>query len=389
MKVALIHNYYQQPGGEDVVFHAESDLLASRGHTVVRYTVDNRSIEGMGRLALATAAVWNRASYRQLRELFRTERPDVAHFHNTFPLVSPAGYYAARAEGVGVVQTLHNFRLVCPNGLLFRDGHVCEDCLGKFFPWPGIVHACYHKSRPATAVMAGMLTLHKPVSTWNRIVGVYIALSEFSRQKFIAGGLPPGKIVVKPNFLRSDPGIGLHLGGYALFVGRLSPEKGVETIIDAWKMIKDPVPLKIVGGGPLEDQLRVRTAGGTRMELLGTQPASCVRELMQDAWVLIVPSYWYEGGLPLVVLEAFAAGLPVVASDSGNLSALIDHERTGLLFRPGDPADLGQKLAWAASHPEAMVAIRQRARRCYEERYTASANYGLLMDIYAAAALLR
>jgi glycosyltransferase involved in cell wall biosynthesis len=388
MKVALVHNYYQQPGGEDVVFRAESDLLLSQGHTVVRYTVDNRSISGMGRLELAMGAIWNRASYRQLRELFRTERPDIAHFHNTHPLVSPAGYYAARAEGVGVVQTLHNFLMVCPNGLLFRDGHVCEECLGKFFPWPGIVHACFRKSRAATAVRAGMLTLHKPVGTWNRIVGVYIALSEFSRQKFIAGGLPPDKIVVKPNFLMSDPGIGSHLGGYALFVGRLSPEKGVETIIDAWKMMKDPMPLKIVGGGPLEAQLRVRIAGGAQVELLGTQPASRVRELMQDAWVLIVPSYWYEG-LPMVVLEAFAAGLPVVASDLGNLSALIDHERTGLLFRPGDSVDLGLKLAWAASHPEAMVAIGQRARRVYEECYTASANYQLLMDIYAAAAMLR
>jgi glycosyltransferase involved in cell wall biosynthesis len=386
MKVAVVHNFYQQAGGEDVVFRAESNLLSAQGHTVLRYTTDNRQIKGIGRFSLATRAIWNRSVYRELRELFRRERPDIAHFHNTFPLVSPAGYYAARAEGIAVVQTLHNFRMVCPSGLLFRDGHPCEECVGKLFPWPSIVHACYHNSHAATAAKAGMLTLHKPLGTWTRIVGTYIALSEFSRRKFIEGGLPPDKIVVKPNFVEVDPGAGSHLGGYALFVGRLSPEKGVETIIDTWNTMKNHVPLKIVGEGPLDNQLRARAADRSQVQFLGIQPASRVRELMRDAWVLIVPSRWYEG-LPLVVLEAFAAGLPVIASDLGNLSALVDHERTGLLFRPGDPNDLRQKLAWAECHSDAMVAMGQRARQVYKERYTASANYRLLMDIYAAAAM--
>lgn len=385
MKVVMVHNFYQQAGGEDQVFRAESDLLLSHGHDLVQFTVDNRSINTMGRLQLAVGAVWNRDIYHKLRELFRRERPDVVHFHNTSPLVSPSGYYAARAEGIGVVQTLHNFRMVCPSGPLFRDGHLCEECLGKFVPWPGIVHACYRKSRAATAVRTAMLTLHKPVGTWSRIVGRYIALSEFSRQKFIAGGLPPEKILVKPNFLASNPGVGAHLGGYALFVGRLSPEKGVETIVDAWKAIEGLLPLKIVGGGPLEAQLRLRAGAASRVDFLGGQTASRVRELMRDAEVLIVPSRCYEGGLPLVVLEAFSVGLPVIASDLGNLSAGIEHQRTGLLFRPGDPADLGRVLAWAGSRPEEMALIGGRGRREYEERYTAGTNYRLLMEIYSAA----
>ena len=385
VKVAVIHNYYKEPGGEDQVFRAEMELLVSRGDTVVPYTVHNRGIEPRGSLPVAAAAVWNHASYRQLRKLFKRERPDIAHFHNTFPLISPAGYHAARAEGIGVVQTLHNFRMVCPNGLLYRDGHVCEECLGKLVAWPGIVHACYRTSRAATAVKAGVVALHRPLGTWMRMVGRYIALSEFSRAKFVAGGLPPERIVVKPNFLVSDPGVGAHSGGYALFVGRLSLEKGVETIIDAWQTIRDPIPLKIVGGGPLEALLRARVPDGSRIQFLGSQPASQVRELMRDASLLIVPSRCYEGGLPLVVLEAFSVGLPVIASDLGSLSAGIEHQRTGLLFQPGDPADLGRVVAWAQSRPGEMAAIGQRGRRVYEERYTPGANYRMLMEIYSAA----
>jgi glycosyltransferase involved in cell wall biosynthesis len=229
-----------------------------------------------------------------------------------------------------------------------------------------------------------MLAGHTLAGTWQRKVNVFVALTEFSRQKFVQGGIPEGQILVKPNFVEVDPGRGSHSGGYGLFVGRLAPEKGVETLIDALRTMKDPIPLKIVGAGPSEAQLRERSAGGSQVHFLGPQPASVVRELMRDAWVLIVPSRWYEG-LPLVVLEGFAAGLPVVASDLGSLSGLIDHERTGLLFRPGDSADLGQKLAWAISHPEAVAAMGQRARQVYEERYNAGTNYRLLMDIYSAA----
>jgi glycosyltransferase involved in cell wall biosynthesis len=229
-----------------------------------------------------------------------------------------------------------------------------------------------------------MLASHTLVATWQRQVNVFVALTEFSRQKFVQGGIPQGQIMVKPNFVEVDPGSGSHSGGYGLYVGRLTPEKGVETLIDAWRTMKDPIPLWIVGGGPSEAQLRARSAGGSQVHFLGSQPAPVVRELMRNAWVLIVPSRWYEG-LPLVVLEGFAAGLPVVASDLGSLSSLIDHERTGLLFRAGDSVHLGQKLDWAASHPELMAEMGQQARRLYEERYTPSTNYRLLMDIYSAA----
>ena len=171
-RVAVIHNRYQQPGGEDGVFAGETDLLERQGHEVVRYVLDNQAIDGMGRLALARATVWNGDAYAGLRRLFASYRPDVAHFHNTFPLVSPAGYYAARREGVAVVQTLHNFRLACPNALFFRDGHVCEDCSGKAVAWPGVLHACYRGSRAASGMTAAMLAVHRALGTWLSLIHI-------------------------------------------------------------------------------------------------------------------------------------------------------------------------------------------------------------------------
>jgi len=379
VKVAVVHNHYQLPGGEDEVVRAECDLLAARGHTVLRYTVDNHSIGGMGRVALASAAVWNRAAYRQLRELFRAERPDIAHFHNTHPLISPAGYHAARAERVGVVQTLHNFRLVCPNGLLFRDGHACEDCLGKFFPWPGIVHACYRRSRAATAVTAGMLSVHKPFGTWIRTVGVYIALSEFSRGKFIAGGLPPEKIMVKPNFLVRDPGPGRHGRGFGLFVGRLSPEKGLTVLQRAWELLSGSAQLKIIGG-PLPDQVPALPG----VEWLGPQPKEQVFTEMKNASFLVFPSECYEN-CPMTIIEAFATGLPVIASTGGSAAEMVRDHFTGRHFRSGDPGDLAEKVAWALAHPDDLALMGRRARQEFETGYDATGNYSRLMEIYRLA----
>src|SRR5581483_9761958 len=194
----------------------------------------------------AARTVWSRPAYRVLRELLRAHRPAVAHFHNTFPLISPAAYYACRAERVPVVQTLHNFRLLCPNALFFRDGRVCEDCLGKAVPWPGVAHKCYRGSRSASAAVCTMLTVHRALGTWHTAVDRFIALTDASRRKFVAGGLPADKIAVKANFVDPDPGPGTGAGGYGVFVGRLSAEKGVGTLLKAWQQLGRDVPLKIV-----------------------------------------------------------------------------------------------------------------------------------------------
>lgn len=377
----FLHNRYQQTGGEDQVFAAEGSLLEERGHPVSRYTLHNDQISEMGRLRVVGATVWNGPVYREIRALIRRERPQVAHFHNTFPLMSPAAYHAARAEGVPVVQTLHNYRLLCPNALFFREGGVCEDCSGKVFPWPGVAHACYRGSRSSSAVVATTLGVHRVLGTWRRTVNAYVALTDFSREKFIEGGLPAEKIMVKPNFVEPDPGVGRGRGSYVLYVGRLSTEKGLETLLAAWERLGEKVPLKIVGDGPLGPMVAEAVRRLRGLEWLGRQPKDRVLAYMKDAKALVFPSVWYEG-FPMVIVEALAVGLPIIASELGNMSSLIDHDRTGLKFRAHDPADLASKVEWATKHPAELGRMREEARAEFKAKYTAEANYRSLTGIY-------
>jgi glycosyltransferase involved in cell wall biosynthesis len=384
MKILAVHNRYQRPGGEDQVFVDETALLETRNHRVLRFEVHNDQVKHMNRLTLAKDTIWNTSAYHELGALIRRERPDVVHFHNTLPLVSPAGYYAARAEGVPVIQTLHNYRLLCPVALFFRDGRVCEDCMGKAVPWPGVVHGCYQGSRAASGVIATMLTVHRALRTWTEMVDVYVALTEFARNKFIEGGLPAGKIVVKPNFVVPDPGRGQGGGGYALFVGRLAPEKGTGTMLAAWDRLGTRIPLKIVGEGPLKDQVVGAAARQANVEWLGHRPGADVHALMGKADMLVFPSQCYET-FGRVAAEAFAAGTPVIAANIGAVAELVEHGRTGLKFRPGDPEDLVTQVEWALSHSAELRCMREEVRAEFEAKYTAERNYRTLMEIYEAA----
>src|SRR6266550_2627380 len=251
MKLLLVHNRYRQPGGEDEVFLRQSELLRSAGHEVLEYTRHNDEIVDGGILSkanLAARTLWAWDSVARLRALLRREKPDLAHFHNTFPLISPAAYYACQREGVPVVQSLHNPRLMCPAATFYREGRVCEDCLGRCTSWPGIVHACYHNSHLQTAVVAGMLAGHRILGTWQEQVDAYIVFTEFFRQKFVRAGLPREKIFVNPHFLGTDPGMKQEMGDYALFLGRFEPEKGILTLLKAWRSLGH-VPLQIAARG--------------------------------------------------------------------------------------------------------------------------------------------
>lgn len=378
----MVHTYYQQPGGEDAVFEAEKTLLEAKGHEVIPLILHNRALESMPRRRQTVVTVWNGEAYQNLRLLIRDKRPQVVHIHNTFPLASPAVVHAAKAEKLPVVMTLHNYRLLCVNALFFRQGRVCEDCLGHL-PWRGVVHGCYRNSRAASAVVAGMLTFHRFLGTWD-MVDRYIVLTEFSRQKFIQAGFPPEKLVVKPNFVHPDPGVGSGKGGYALFVGRLSPEKGIGTLLKAWENLGGRVPLKIVGDGPLAEEVRRAAERMPGVEWLGRKAPDEVYALMGEAAFLVFPSECYEG-FPRVIAEAFAKGLPVLATALGAQGTIIEDGRTGLLFRPGDPEDLAAQVAWLWEHPKELARMRQEARREYEEKYTAERNYQLLMEIYGQA----
>lgn len=363
----------------------EASLLRQHGHEVVEYRQDNQRIETLNRLSVAAQTIWSRPVYRALRQLVRDIHPDITHVHNTFVLISPAAYYASRAAGVPVVQTLHNYRLLCPAATFFRDGQLCEECLGKTPPWPALRHACYRHSSVQSAVTATMLTVHRGLKTWQTQVDRYIALTEFSRRKFIQGGLPAEKVVVKPNFVSPDPGRREGSGRYALFVGRLAPEKGVMTLLRAWQQVAG-VPLKAVGGGPLMQDVQtfLHTHQLSDVEVLGQRDLEEVLTLMKGAWFLVLPSEWYET-FGRVAIEAFACSVPVLASRLGAMAELIDEGRTGLLFRPGDPEDLAAKVRWAVEHPEAMTRMGAQARQAYEAKYTAEHNYQMLMNIYAEA----
>jgi glycosyltransferase involved in cell wall biosynthesis len=384
MRILVAHNFYKQPGGEDQCLAAELAMLRAHGHEVIEYCLRNDSIDSMSRWRVAAGTTWSRSAYREVRELLRARRPQVAYFINTFPLISPAAYYAARAEGVPVVQALHNFRLLCPNALLFRDGRVCEDCLGKSVPWPSVVHKCYRASRAASATVATMLATHRALGTWRDAVDVYIALTEFSRRKFIEGGLPAEKIVVKPNFIYPDPGPGSGKGGYALFVGRLSGEKGVATLFRAWKELAGSVPLKIVGDGPLEGIVADAATKNAAIQWLGRQSLDEVYALIGDAMFLVLPSECYEQ-FPRVVIEAFAKGTPLLASNLGAMAELVDNGRTGLHFEPGNAADMAAKAGRLLAAPNELLDMRQAARQEYEEKYTAESNHQALMAIYERA----
>lgn len=389
MKVLLVHNTYQQAGGEDQAFAAEANLLEANGHQVLRYLASNVQVHRLNAMALAQTAIWSTSAYREMRAFLTRERPQVVHVHNTLPLISPSVYHAARAEGVAVVQTLHNYRLLCPNGLLFRDGGVCEDCMGKFVPWPGVAHACYRGSRPATATVAAMLTVHRGLGTWTRVVDVFIAPTEFARHKFIAGGLPAEKIVVKPNFISPDPGAdgpgaGEQRGEHALFVGRLSAEKGVDTLLAAWECLGRRVPLKIVGDGPYAKKVSDAARRLHGIEWLGEQSHDAVLRLMRQARFLVFPSLCYET-FGLVIAEAYGVGLPVIASDLGSMSSLVAHGHTGLHFRAGDPAALVEQVDWALANPERLADMGRNARQEYVAHFTADRNYQILMQAYAAA----
>jgi glycosyltransferase involved in cell wall biosynthesis len=387
MRILVIHNFYQQPGGEDLVYRSEVELMRSHGDDVATLEFNNDAIEKMGRVELARKTVWNADAKGRIALTCDKFRPDVVHFHNTFPLVSPAGYSAARTAGAAVVQTLHNYRLICPSATLFRDGRVCEDCVGRTVPWPGVVHKCYRNSAAASAVTAWMLASHNRRGTWLTQVDRYIALTDFARRKMIEGGLPGEKIMVKPNFV-VDSGVGPGDGAFVLFVGRLDAVKGVETLLKAWALPRSGalgrLKLRIIGDGPLGEMVRRAAAEDTSIVYDGYLEPLKVYELLGQARLLIVPSEWYEGGLPRTVIEAYAKGTPVLASRLGSME-LIEEGVTGGLYRPGDSADLVEQAQRLLADENEVAGLRRGARAAFEATYTADQNYRMLRAVYQSA----
>lgn len=389
MKVLVLHSRYTERGGEDLAVESEEQLLAAHGHTVLPYRRNNAEIARftfVQKSFLPATTVWSNKSFAEVRHVVLDHHPDVAHFHNTFPLISPAAYSACRSAGIPVVQTLHNYRLLCPAATFLRDGKPCECCMGKSIPWPGVRYACYRGSRTATATVAGMLAVHRFLGTWTDRVDLYIALSDFARDKFIAGGLPAEKIVVKPNFVQSAPGTDRDVSDYALFVGRLSQEKGLSTLLAALKQLAGKIPLLVAGDGPLRPKLEalVQQLGLAGVRFLGHVDRQAVFAAMKRARFLVVPSECYEN-FPMTVVEAYACGTPTIAAGIGVLKEIVADQQTGILFAPGNVEDLACKTAWAWTHPREMEEIGQAGHAEFMAKYTADRNYQILMDIYKRA----
>lgn len=390
MKVLLVHNFYgsEAPSGENVVFEAEKALLEQHGHTVQLFTRHSDEIRSQGlRGAIkgAAAVPWNPFAAAALHKIVDDFQPDVVHAHNTFPLISPAVFHAIGRRAARVL-TLHNYRLLCPAAIPMRDGKVCTDCIQQRSTLPALQHGCYRGSRLATLPLATNVALHRRIGTWQHQVDAFIALSEFQKQLMTQGGLPSAKLHVKPNFYAGDPLVVPFQQrlDYVVFVGRLGQEKGVHTLIEAWRGWGEHAPeLRLVGDGPLLEQLQ-KQAQGLRVRFMGQVPANEAQAQIANARLLVLPSEWFEG-FPMVVREAFAFGTPVAVSRLGPLPSIVDHGVNGVVFEPANAASLLSVVQSALADPASLTAMAVGARKAFDVLYNEQANYHMLMDIYQQA----
>jgi len=384
MRILKVHEYYIQPGGEDTVFQAESALLRAEGHEVIEYLEFNDSIQSMSKASVALQTLWSNSSYQKIIHFLRETKPQVVHFHNTFPLISPSAYYACQKINIPVVQTLDNQRLICPASRFYRDGKLCLDCLGKTPPWPAVLHACYHNSRLHSGVIASMLTLHRLLDTWQTKIDTYLCSTNFYRDLFVSVGFPSDKIVVMPHFVQQSSRIASKnsAGKYALFVGRLDPEKGINTVLQAWRFLD--IPLKIRGGGRLETSARdyVQDHALDNIEFTGRMDEGELSELIANAQFLLMASEGYYETFGLVIIEAYSRGVPVIASNIGVVPELLSDGETGLLFESGNPDDLADKARWMWDHPAEAISMGSNALRVYQQRFTQEQCYKSLIEVY-------
>jgi len=382
-RVLQVHTRYRQAGGEDQVVEAERALLEGAGVSVDQVLFDNAELTESrslaGDLRIAGGAIWSRAAERRVRAAIRERRPDVVHVHNTFAAASPSVFRAVGDRPV--VQTLHNYRWVCPVATAFRDGHACTDCVGLPVALPAVVHACVRGSRVQSAVATTSIAVHRAAGTL-RSIDQFVALTSFQRQVMVDGGLPADRIRVIPNFHEPDPGVGESPRAGVLYLGRLAVEKGLGPLLRAAAI--EPGLVRIAGSGPLVgDVERAATAGV--VDYLGSISTAAVLDQLRRSIALVIPSIWFEG-FPLVLLQAYATGTPVVASRIGSLAELVEDGVTGLLARPDDAGDLAARLRWAVDHPAEMAAFGAAARERYVQRYRGASHLEALLELYRSVA---
>ncbi|SOD78851.1 glycosyltransferase family 4 protein [Spirosoma fluviale] len=384
MRVLLIHNYYHQRGGEDVIFEQEVDLLRENGITVETLIFTNDQFDGtmLGNARSAIQSFFNWQSAKRLDLAIRQFRPDVVHIHNLFYTASAAVIWTAKKRNIPVVMTLHNYRLVCVNGLLMREGKIpCEQCLTKLIALPGVQNACFRDSKAQSAHLSAITGLHKLTGLWQR-VDRFVVVTDFARQKMLSSSLRlrPEQLSVKPNFVADagyvDPA---EREDFFLYVGRLTFEKGLGVLLDAAET--DGFLLDIIGGGPLVSEVVRASENTPAIRYQGQQPRTIVLEALKRCRALIVPSLWYEG-LPTVILEAFATGTPIICSDQQNLNEIVKDNHTGLSFRTGDSRDLCRIIRNFSENIPNQQRLAQNAYREFQNRYTRALSLRAILTIY-------
>ncbi len=383
MKVLQLHTRYLIAGGEETALANEASLLEEHGVNVLQFVYHDPLVDTYSfwkKIQIAFSSFWSLSFNKSILKTIREERVDIVHVHNFFPLV-PVSALRVVSRHVPVVMTLHNYRLICPQVNMFRAGKPCMECLGRALKYPAIKHACYRNSLLAT--IGHMLSLrgHAFLGTWSERITIFIALSEFQKSIYIAEGFDEERIVIKSNFVAPDPGCSFEKGNYACFVGRLSPEKGIDLLMTAGKYC-DTIPIYITGS---EEEIILSLGGIPRkFNFIGRLVRSEVHSTLRRSRFLIYPSLAVES-FGSSIIESFACGTPVIVPGHGSPTELVDNGRTGLHFRPGDAMDLADKIKWAWDHPDIMLDMGREARKEYELKYTGERNIKLLMDIYDLA----
>lgn len=384
MNILIVHNYYKLPGGEDTVVQSEKNLLESRGHKVILYTRNNSELDNlgiMGKLMLPISTIFSTKTYKEVKAIIKREKIDVLHVHNTLNLLSPSVYYAGFSCKIPVVQTVHNFRLLCPGATFYRDGRICEDCPTKGLGC-AVKHRCYRGSLMNTLASVITLKIHRFLGTYKKLN--YICLTEFNKSKILkVPGVKERQMFIKPNFTtRSVEYDGnITRDGY-LYVGRLEKIKGIDVLLKAWKILGDKAPrLTICGSGDLEDKCKryIEKNSLSSIDLRGQTPNDEVKDLLQHTKALVFPTQVYEG-FPVAIAESFMMHTPVIVGDMGNAGSLVDDRITGLKYAYNDPESLAKVILEFETMDSNQLG--EDAYKKYREKYTEEANYQLLMDIY-------
>ena len=382
--ILIVHNYYQIPGGEDTVVANEKKMLEKYGHKVILYSRNNAELKQMSKIKkafLPITTVFNPRTYRDIKKLIREEKIEVVHVHNTLNLVSPAVYYAARALKVPVVQTVHNFRLLCPGATFYRDGHICESCMENGI-WCAIKHKCYRGSRVQTLACVMSTWFHRMTGIYGKIN--YICLTEFNREKLLnLEQIKPEKVFIKPNFVEIEDSfrLGKNQKNQFVFVGRLDKLKGIDILFEAWKRMGDSAPkLNVCGTGPMEDWCKsFINQNRVNIELFGFVPNEKARKMIANSKALVLATQWYEG-FPMSIVEAFSVGTPVICSDFGNTGSVVDEGITGYKFECKSMEGIISAVKKMSEKP----LDREKIKELYEVKYSENANYRILNDIYTS-----